>query len=95
MTTDTKPLAESSRASRVRAEGLITLDDATKYVPPGDSGEPVSTSAFLRWIVSGKRGVKLEATRVGGHWHTSIPAIGRFLAAVQARERQLPRRPRR
>lgn len=70
------PQAEVAR--QVRAEGAISLDQACFLVPAANADGHVKPATLLRWILSGKAGARLEAARVGGHWHTSIQAIRRF-----------------
>ncbi len=65
-------------------EPPISLAAAARALPPGRNGRPVSLSCIFRWIVDGvlapdgKRRVRLEASRVGGRWLTSIAALERF-----------------
>ena len=85
MTTTTEPARDESRAGipdRVRQEGPITLVAASYLVPARTPRGHASPATLQRWIISGKRKVKLEAVRIRGEWHTSIHAIGRFLAAL-------------
>jgi hypothetical protein len=73
---------EQETASRLIAEGLISLPAVAKMLP-NVHGKRVSTSAIFRWIVRGKIGVKLEAVRLAGTgWWTSQPAVARFAAAL-------------
>lgn len=64
-------------AARVRAEGLVKLEAAAKLFPTR-RGKPVSKTTLLRWILDGKRQVKLDACRESGVWHTSLAAVLRF-----------------
>jgi hypothetical protein len=63
--------------ARIRSEGPIPLDLAGTLFRV-----PASTGTLLRWIISGKARVRLEATRVGGKWHTSAGAVARFRQAA-------------
>jgi hypothetical protein len=64
--------------ARVRAEGTVRLDQISHLVRADTRSGHVSVSTLLRWIVKGKRGVKLEAARIKGEWHTSLAALQRF-----------------
>lgn len=71
-----------STAQRLIDEGLISLTEAAKLLPPV-RGKRVSTSSLFRWVVRGKHGVKLEAIILNGcGYSTSKQAIGRFAAAL-------------
>ncbi len=74
-------------AERLMSEGLISLVTAAASLPPV-RGKRVSTSSIFRWIVKGKHGVRLEATKLHGtgFW-TSRPALARFAAALTAADR--------
>lgn len=77
--------AEARR--RVLAEIPISLETAIALFPAVSPG-PLTKRHLLRWILQGKKQVRLDAARIGGEWHTSRQAVDRFLAAV----RQAPRR---
>jgi hypothetical protein len=67
-------------------EPPISLSAATRLLPPGRCGKPVTISCVFRWIVDGVLGpdgqrVRLEAVRVGGRWLTSVAALERFALA--------------
>lgn len=64
----------------LRADGpLIRAADAVR-----EAGLPrVDASTVIRWILRGCRGVRLQAIRLGGCWHTTVPAVERFVAAQQ------------
>jgi len=72
-------------AARVRQEGPITLIHAASIFPRGNKWKTVSVKSLRRWIIGGKAGVRLEAMRIGGELHTSVAAIGRFVAAMESR----------
>jgi Protein of unknown function (DUF1580) len=63
-------------AGRVRREGPIPLDVAAESIR-----SYASPASLLRWIINGASGVRLDGTRIGGKWHTSLAAIGRFMQA--------------
>ena len=80
--------AEGMRATaQVRNETPIDLRTASTIFPRGNRWRSISISAVIRWIVGGKKGVKLEAIRIGSKWYTSVEAIHRFCEAVKAREK--------
>ena len=77
---------------KLTAEGLLTLQAVTDRMPKTAGGKRMSTSSLFRWIVRGKLAVKLEAVRLyGGKFWTTMPAVGRFLAAVTIHEQQKQR----
>jgi hypothetical protein len=80
MSTILSPRAEI--AARVRAEGPVSLDQACILIPARNPRGHASPATLLRWIISGKGGVKLEGARVKGHWHTSLAALQRFRSAA-------------
>jgi hypothetical protein len=70
----------------LRNEEPITLAAAARLFPPTRQGRPISLSAIFRWISDGIKGpdgkrIRLEATRVGGRWLTSVAALERFALA--------------
>jgi hypothetical protein len=66
----------------LRNETPLSLAQAAKLLPPGRRGRPVTLSCVLRWILRGvktPRGlVRLEASRMGGRWLTTVEALERF-----------------
>lgn len=73
-----RPGHHNEIAVRVRAEGPVPLDQACLMFPAANAKGHAGPATLMRWIISGKRGVKLEAARVKGHWHTSYEACRRF-----------------
>ena len=72
-------------AKRLISEGLISLLEASKFLPPV-RGRNVSTSSVFRWICRGKGGVKLDGIKLhSGLWWTSREALIRFAAALTAK----------
>src|SRR5262249_3804223 len=74
----------------LRNETTLSLTAAARMLPPGRRGRPVTLSCVLRWILDGVKlpsgeVVRLEASRLGGRWITSVEALERFA------ERQTPR----
>ena len=72
----------SDMAATLRAEGLITLDQACRLFPADNAKGHVSPGSLVRWILDGKRRTKLEALRERGQWYTSLAALTRFRAAA-------------
>jgi ribosomal protein L10 len=71
---------------RIIAEGAITIAQAAQKVPSSTSRGHASAAALLRWILHGKRGVRLEGTLMNGKtWWTSEKALSRFFAALTAK----------
>jgi hypothetical protein len=62
----------------LRAEQLITLEEAAALRPGGRGGRPTHRSTVYRWIGTGVRGVRLEGLRLGGRLYTSREALQRF-----------------
>jgi hypothetical protein len=62
----------------VDKERLITFAQLAKALPPRRGGRPVHPSTICRWRHPGLAGVRLEAVRVGGAWHTTWEAFARF-----------------
>jgi hypothetical protein len=70
-------------------EDLISLSQAAEKFPGHRGAKRLHPATLTRWILKGVRGtdgriVKLEASRVGGRWLTSEPALRRFSAALTA-----------
>jgi hypothetical protein len=68
-------------------ESPISLAAACRLIPPARRGKKTHLSTLLRWIHRGARApsgemVRLEGVRLGGRWHTSMPAIQRFAEAL-------------
>jgi Protein of unknown function (DUF1580) len=59
-------------------ETILSIAQAAKRLPPGRNSKPTHVSTVLRWILKGHKGVRPEATRIGGRWVTSAEAIQRF-----------------
>ncbi len=55
-------------------EKMLSLKDATKYIPTRPH-----IATVWRWATRGTRGVKLETILVGSQRFTTKEAIGRFL----------------
>jgi hypothetical protein len=68
----------------LHTETVLSLSQAAKRLPPGRSGKPTHPATLTRWIMTGVRGVKLEAAKLGGRWVTSAEALQRFAEALTA-----------
>jgi hypothetical protein len=71
-------------------ESALSLPQASRLLPPGRGGRPVTLSCLLRWILNGVRSpsgevVRLDAIRLGGRWITSREALQRFAVALTPR----------
>ncbi len=74
-------------------ETILPLLQAAKRIPSNRNGKATHVSTVLRWIQKGVKGVRLEATRLGGRWLTSAEAVQRFadrLTAAQSGEDTIP-----
>ena len=87
----------------LRNETPISLAAAARMLPPGRRGRPVSMSCVLRWVLGGVRlrsgeVVRLEASRMGGRWLTTVQALERFAdrqtPKLDEEEGPVPRSPR-
>lgn len=81
------PPVASPVLQRLRADGeLIRATQAVRA-----AGLPrIDASTVTRWCMRGVRGVRLEAVRIGGAWHTTTQAVERFIAAQQPAEPDAP-----
>lgn len=59
-------------------EDVITLADATKYLPKRRRGKRPHPTTIFRWAQCGVKGIRLETIRVGGTLCTSTEALQRF-----------------
>ena len=65
-------------AIRIADETVVSLTDATKYLPRRRKGKKPAVSTLYRWASVGVRGVTLETLQVGGTLCTSMQAMQRF-----------------
>jgi hypothetical protein len=81
----TQPGCSPAIAERLLEEGLLSLRDAARLLPPV-RGKHVSTSSLFRWAMRGKLGIRLEYVRLNGPgiW-TTKQALARFAAGVTTR----------
>jgi len=77
-------------------ETLISPQEACRLFP-GRAGNGISRCTIWRWMLAGRRGVKLDSILAGGRY-TSKESIARFLREINAssvpREDQRVDRPR-
>jgi hypothetical protein len=55
-------------------ETLVSLNEASRRLPPGRNGRPVHVSTLVRGITQGE----LEAVKIGKRWVTSVEALQRW-----------------
>lgn len=60
------------------SENVITLTNATQYLPKRRKGQRPHPATMFRWAQKGVRGIVLETLRVGGTLCTSTEALQRF-----------------
>jgi len=68
----------------VSHEDVISLTDATKFLPPRRAGKRPHVATLHRWVTVGVRGIKLEMIQVGGTRCTSREALQRFFDRLTA-----------
>lgn len=79
--------AAPSRPAVLR-ETMLSLVQARERFPRfGKADRPISVACLTRWILHGIRlgdgtRARLEATKLGNRWVTSVEAIERFLVAL-------------
>ena len=75
-------------------EHLVTFSELARSLPRRRGDRPVHVATIHRWRSRGLKGIRLEAIRIGGAWHSSREAFGRFAdrltAQVEAAEVALP-----
>lgn len=90
MTVEVSTRAEARE--RVLAEGTISMTQAAELFPrPHGRRKPLAWRTVERFCIGGKAGIRLDGARIKGEWHTSVPAIQRFLTALReaGRDRSL------
>jgi len=70
-------------------EQLLTMRQAAKLFP-GRTGRPINVSTVWRWLLGGRRGVRLESIVCGGVRYTSREAIHRYLTALNPEQAAAP-----
>jgi hypothetical protein len=77
------PAVDPKMVERLLREGSITVTRALALAPPACRGKGRTVSTLVRWIVEGKRGVRLEAFYGADKcWWTSAGALARFFARL-------------
>lgn len=74
----------SPMSINVETETLIPLAQLARSLPRRRSNRPVAPSTVHRWRMNGLDGVRLEAVKVGGSWHTTREAFQRFCDRLTA-----------
>ena len=81
----------------INREELITFCELARSLPARRNSRPIHIATVHRWRAHGLKGVRLEAVRVGGAWHTTREAFRRFAdrltALALASEGTLPNGP--
>lgn len=57
---------------------------------PRRSDKPVAPSTVHRWRLHGIQGIRLEAIKIGGTWHTTDEAFQRFCEKLTAQADATP-----
>lgn len=65
-------------------EELVSFRQLAASLPRRRKNRPIHTSTIHRWRRPGLRGVRLDAVRIGGAWHTSREAFARFCEQMTA-----------
>jgi hypothetical protein len=73
-------------AIKIDEEQVITFPGLASSLPRRRRNRPVHVSTIHRWRDPGLRGIRLEAVRIGGAWHTSWEAFSRFCERLTAAE---------
>jgi hypothetical protein len=66
---------------RVLSESVLTIPQARIDILNATGIKP-DTATICRWILRGRKGVTLEAVKVGNQWITSIESLNRFIIAT-------------
>ena len=66
-----------------RSEEIIPLR-AVCQLFPGRKGKGVAVATVWRWVMQGRKGVRLESLIVGGVRYSSSQAVARFLDGLNA-----------
>ena len=66
----------------IATERVVSLTEATRFLPKRRGGRKVHVSTLYRWSQLGCRGVALETLQVGGTLCTSVEALQRFCEAL-------------
>ena len=75
--------------SSLHGEELLSVAEAVDHVPAHNhDGSRLNPATITRWIVTGIRGVRLEAATAGRRWVTSREALERFFHRVAEAKRE-------
>ncbi len=70
----------------ILGEKLVSFRQIAASLPTRRRNRPIAVSTIYRWRRPGLRGVRLDAVRIGGAWHTSWEAFARFCEQMTAAE---------
>jgi hypothetical protein len=84
VTMTNEPLSvDPKMVERLLREGSIPVTRALALAPPACRGKGRTVSTLIRWIMEGKRGVRLEGFFGADKcWWTSAGALARFFARL-------------
>jgi hypothetical protein len=71
-------------------ETLVSYHDVTSRVLPAHSGKRIHIATLHRWRTQGLKGVRLASLKLGGRWHTSLEALGRFFDSLSGQNQSPP-----
>jgi hypothetical protein len=66
------------------SEQAMSIRQAAQWIASHTGAAPPNPSTVNRWVVSGVRGVRLQARRVGAKFWTSPSDVARFLDELNA-----------
>jgi hypothetical protein len=66
------------------AEAAMSLREAAEWIARHTGAPAPNSSTVNRWVVSGVRGVRLQARRVGAKFWTTPTDVARFLDELNA-----------
>src|SRR4051812_46018267 len=75
-------MSDAATIVKLLEEGAIPVHDLVALLPP-ETGKRRRPETLVRWIVHGKKGIRLEGFCGGGKgWYSSKQALARFFAAL-------------
>jgi hypothetical protein len=77
---------EQSVSITAANEQLLPFSQVPEFLRSRGAKAP-HVSAVYRWHLAGLSGVRLEALKIGGRFHTSVEALDRFFRAVSEADR--------
>ena len=66
----------------ISLERVVSLTEATQYLPRRRAGKKPNVATLYRWAQQGVRGIRLETICVGATRCTSVEALQRFFDAL-------------